>query len=197
MRAVKRPALLIPVLALGALVVAGSALGVVTRHAATAPVYQKKCANGAVKAIVVVVADQNKGFQSDYTNDPTFFSTKWSCNAKAVFQARRVDRGSRLQPVVDHPDDRLENRRPDPVRPGAAQHELGHPVAQHRGRGHHAREPPPRWMAVKAERVEVLLPKHVVEVDSGARDDDPRARAVRAGHRARPALRVEHRDVGR
>ena len=40
-----------------------------------------------------MVADQNKGFQQTYTTDPTFFATKWSCNAKAVFQAYRVDRG--------------------------------------------------------------------------------------------------------
>ena len=64
-----------------------------TRRAATKPVYQQRCANGAVKAIAVVVADQNKGFQTAYTSDPSFFKTKWSCNPKATFQARRVDRG--------------------------------------------------------------------------------------------------------
>lgn len=77
-------------------VLVGSAFAIGTRHAhhaATRPVYQQRCANGAVKAIAVVVADPNKGFQKAYTTDPSFFKTKWSCTPKAVFEARRVDRG--------------------------------------------------------------------------------------------------------
>jgi hypothetical protein len=82
---------------LGALALGGSAFAVAsqtTKRAATKPpVYQQRCANGAVKAIAVVVADQDKGFQKTYTADATFFQTHWSCNRNAVFQARRSDRG--------------------------------------------------------------------------------------------------------
>jgi len=78
---------------LGALALAGAALALTSHKTAAKPVYQVKCANGAIKAVAVVIADQNKGFQTAYTNDPSFFRTHWSCNPKAVFQARRVDRG--------------------------------------------------------------------------------------------------------
>ena len=90
----RRPAPL--VLALGVvafLAIVGSALAIGTRSAATTSPYQLKCKNGAVKAIVQVAADANKGFQQAYTNDPSFFVTKWSCNPKAVFQAFRANRG--------------------------------------------------------------------------------------------------------
>jgi hypothetical protein len=93
MRSLRRPApLVLALCVLGFLVVVGSAFAIGSHSAATSP-YQLKCKNGAVKAIVQIVADQNKGFQTDYTTDPTFFAAKWSCNAKAAFQARRVDRG--------------------------------------------------------------------------------------------------------
>ena len=44
----------------------------------------------------------------------------------------------------------------------------------------------PRRVAVVAERVQVLLAEHVVEVHAGAGHDHPGARAVRAGDRAQP-----------
>ncbi len=72
----------------------------------------------------------------------------------------------------------------------------GAPSRSDDGRRHHARQPPARRVAVEAERVEILLAEHVVQVHAGAGHDDARARPVRAGHRARPALAVEHRDVG-
>ena len=40
---------------------------------------------------------------------------------------------------------------------------------EHERRGHHRRQPPPRRVRVPAERREVLLAHHVVEVDPGAR----------------------------
>ena len=49
----------------------------------------------------------------------------------------------------------------------------------------------------EAERREVLLAHHVVEVQAGAGHDDARALAVGRGHRARPAVGVDHGDVGR
>src|SRR5579862_415934 len=94
MRPLRRPAL--AVLASSLLiffVLVGSAFALGAHHAAAKPSYHQRCANGAVKAIAVVVADPNKGFQKAYTTDPSFFKTKWSCVAKAVFEARRVDRG--------------------------------------------------------------------------------------------------------
>lgn len=57
------------------------------------PVYQQRCVTGAVKGIVLVVADEKRGFQTNYSTDPSFFKTRWSCKAGTVFQARRVDRG--------------------------------------------------------------------------------------------------------
>jgi hypothetical protein len=98
MSVLRRPlTLVLGLCLLGALALGGSAFAVAShtaKHAATKPpVYQQRCANGAVKAIVLVVADQNKGFQKDYSADKTFFQTHWSCNPNAVFQARRWDRG--------------------------------------------------------------------------------------------------------
>ena len=67
----------------------------------------------------------------------------------------------------------------------------------HHGGGHHARHPATRRVAVEAQRVEVLLAHDVVHVNAGAGHDDARALAVGAGHAARPAVAVEHRDVRR
>lgn len=75
------------------LVAVGSALAFGTRQAASKLPVQHACSNGAVKAIVVVNADQNRGFMSGYSTDPSFFRTRWSCKAGARFQARRIDRG--------------------------------------------------------------------------------------------------------
>ena len=108
---------------------------------------------------------------------------------------RTAARASR--PWSTDADDRLQDRRADAVGAGAAEHELDLAVAQHDRRRHHARHPPPGRMAVKAERVEVLLAHHVVEVDAGAGHDDARALAVGARHAARAAVGVEHRDVRR
>lgn len=95
MRAPRRSTLLALAASLLAfLLLGGTALALSSHKSATKPpAYQVRCTNGAVKAIAVVVADQNKGFQKDYTTDSTFFKSRWSCNAKAVFQARRFDRG--------------------------------------------------------------------------------------------------------
>jgi len=96
MSVLRRPLTVVLICLLGALALGGSAFAVAThtsKRAAKKPVYQQRCANGAVKAIVLIVADQDKGFQKAYTNDKTFFQTRWSCNPNAVFQARRVDRG--------------------------------------------------------------------------------------------------------
>jgi hypothetical protein len=96
MSVLRRPLTVVLLCLLGALALGGSAYAVAShtsKRAAKKPVYQQRCANGAVKAIVLVVADQNKGFQKDYTADKTFFQTHWSCNPNAVFQARRIDRG--------------------------------------------------------------------------------------------------------
>ena len=71
--------------------------------------------------------------------------------------------------------DRLQDRRADPVRAGAADGQLGDAVAERPRWGHHAGQPPPGRMAVKAERVEILLAQHVVEVDAGARHHHARA----------------------
>jgi len=87
MATMRRPlALVLALCLLGALALGGSALGVAShtsKRAAKPPVYQPRCANGAVKAIAVLVADENKGFQKTYSAD----------NRNAVFQARRWDRG--------------------------------------------------------------------------------------------------------
>src|SRR5204863_3407916 len=48
---------------------------------------------------------------------------------------------------------------------------------------------------VKAKRVQVLLPEHVVDVHTGAGHDHPRPRSVRAGDARAPALAVDGRDV--
>ena len=97
MATMRRPlALVLALCLLGALALGGSALAVAShtsKRAAKPPVYQPRCANGAVKAIAVLVADENKGFQKTYSADKTFFQTHWSCNRNAVFQARRWDRG--------------------------------------------------------------------------------------------------------
>src|SRR5579884_2351713 len=98
-----------------------------------------------------------------------------------VVHPRRLHRLVRAKPVVDHTHDGLQDRRADPVRPGASQHQLGGTVAQHDRRGHHARHPPSRWVAVEAERVQILLAEHVVQVHAGAGYDDARARAARGG----------------
>ena len=55
----------------------------------------------------------------------------------------------------------------------------------------------PGAMLVEAERVQVLLAQHVVQVHAGAGHHHARARAVRAGHRRAGALGVHHRDVRR
>lgn len=92
----RRPFTAAAVSALAFFALVGSALALGTHgsaQTAAKPAYQKRCATGAVKAIVLVVADPNRGFQSTYVNDPSFFKTRWSCKAKTVFQARRVDRG--------------------------------------------------------------------------------------------------------
>ena len=99
--------------------------------------------------------------------------------------------------MIDDAHDRLKQRRADPVRARAAQHQLDLAVAHHdRGR-HHARHAPPRRVAMEAERVEVLLAHHVVDVDARPRDDDARSLAVRARDAAGAAVGVDHRDVGR
>ena len=69
-------------------------------------------------------------------------------------------------------------------------------VAQDHGGRHHARHARAGLVAVVAQRVEVLLTQHVVEVDAGAGHDHARARPVRAGDRGAAAVGVEHRDVG-
>src|SRR5436853_3349267 len=81
------------ILVAGSLVLAGAALGLTSHKTTTKPVYQQKCQNGAVKAIAIVHADQNLGFMKDYTGDASLFTTRWTCSAKAVIQARRFDRG--------------------------------------------------------------------------------------------------------
>ena len=97
MSALRRPlSLVLALCLLGALALGGSAYAVgshTAKRTVKKPVYQQRCANGAVKAIVLVVADQDKGFQKTYSADKTFFQTHWSCNPNAVFQARRWDRG--------------------------------------------------------------------------------------------------------
>ena len=64
-------------------------------------------------------------------------------------------------------------------------------------RRHHRRQPAPRRMGEEAEGREVLLAHHVVEVHARAGHDLAAALAVRARHRARPAVVVHRGDVGR
>ena len=71
------------------------------------------------------------------------------------------------------------------LEPAAAEHQLDAAVAQHDGRGHHARHPPARRVRWKPSGFRSCSPMHVVEVDAGAGHDDARALAVRAGHRSR------------
>ena len=55
----------------------------------------------------------------------------------------------------------------------------------------------PGVVAVKAERVEVLLAEHVVDVDAGPGDDQPGPGPVRAGDARAHPVAVDRRDVGR
>ena len=112
-------------------------------------------------------------------------------------QPRRVDGGLRVHPAVDRVDDHLDDRGADPVRAGGAEHELRRAVVEHDRRRHHRRQPAAGRMREPARGREVLLAHHVVDVDAGARHDEPGALAVGGRHRARPAVGVEHRDVGR
>ena len=60
------------------------------------PVYQQKCQNGAVKAIVFVTGNARSGISGlpdTYTSDASVFGARWSCTASATYQVRRVDRG--------------------------------------------------------------------------------------------------------
>src|SRR5437763_183783 len=50
---------------------------------------------------------------------------------------------------------------------------------------------------VVAVGIEIVLAEHVVQVHAGAGNDDPGARAVRAGDAGAAAVRVEHREVRR
>ena len=61
-------------------------------------------------------------------------------------------------------------------------------VAQDDRRRHHARQPPAGRMAVEAERVEILLAEHVVEVHAGAGDDHAGAEPSRRSP-SRPSRR--------
>ncbi len=83
--------------------------------------------------------------------------------------ARRAHGLARAEAAVDDADDRLQQRRADAVGARAAEHQLDLAVAQHDRRRHHARHPPPGRVPVEAERVEVLLAHHVVEVDARCR----------------------------
>lgn len=83
------------ILPLVALALAPLAFGLGRADSAT-PVYQQKCATGAVKAIVVVTGDPKSGISGlpdTYTSDPSVFGVRWSCSASATYQVRRVDRG--------------------------------------------------------------------------------------------------------
>jgi hypothetical protein len=95
MRAHRRTVPLALALALGLaafFVLEGTALAHGTR-AARSTAAAAACAAGGAKAVVAVVADQNRGFMKSYSTDPSFFTHRWACKAHAVFQARRVDRG--------------------------------------------------------------------------------------------------------
>lgn len=70
--------------------IVGSALARGSRGEAK-PVYQQKCATGAVKGVVGISGNAAVGFQKDYSG--ALVTTKWSCKAGAVPQARRIDRG--------------------------------------------------------------------------------------------------------
>ena len=112
--------------------------------------------------------------------------------------ARRLDRlgqASRPRSMTPRITWRIAERmRFEPAEPSASSTSPSR--ADHRRR-HHRRQPPPRRVGEEAERREVLLAHHVVEVDAGAGHEHARALAVRARHRARAALGVEHRDVRR
>ena len=125
--------------------------------------------------------------------------TTWQSPGRAPrgrFRARRTGRrprsarAARRRPpaapsaAVDDADDRLQHGRADAVGAGAAEHELDLAVAHHDRRGHHARHAPAGGMQVEAERVQVLLAHHVVQVDARAGDDHARALAVGAGRAA-------------
>ena len=119
-------------------------------------------------------------------------------NLPLHMQARLVDRVTCAHMAVDDVDDDLEDRRADAVRARAADDQLDVAALAEDDRGGHHRGHPAAWrIAEEAERIEVLLPHDVVEVDARAGHDDPRARAVRAGDRAGAPVRVEDRDVGR
>ncbi len=80
--------------------------------------------------------------------------------------------------------------------PAAAEPGLELAVAQNDRRRHHRRHPPPGGHDVEAERVQVLLAQHVVDVHPRARHEHAGAGAVRAGDAAQPPLGVHRRDVG-
>ena len=92
------------------------------------------------------------------------------------------------RPWSTHADDRLQDRRADPVASRRCR-------ARARRRRRAARPSAPSWTASagragwrwKPSGLRSSSPMHVVEVDAGAGHDDPRALAVRAGHAARAA----------
>ena len=66
----------------------GTALAV---HAKAKPVVV--CGNGSVKAIAAVNLDSFAGsFPISYSNDPSLFAARWSCNGKAA-EIRQVSNG--------------------------------------------------------------------------------------------------------
>src|SRR5271154_441027 len=110
--------------------------------------------------------------------------------------ARSIHRRAHLHSVVDDADDRLQERRANAVGSGAAQHQLDLSPTHDDRRSHHARHTPAGRMAMKAERVEVLLAHDVVEMDARSRHDDPGALAVGARRATRHSVGVDDRDVG-
>jgi hypothetical protein len=85
----------------------------------------------------------------------------------------------------------------DPV--GARRADRQHPatVGARRGRRHVGREPGAGGERVDAQPVELDLAQGVVEQDAGARDDQPGAVAAAHRDRARVAVGVDGRHVGR
>jgi hypothetical protein len=84
---------------------------------------------------------------------------------------RLVDR----HPVRRDVEDDLQDRAAQPHRARAADDEPGPLAFEHERRRHHAGQPlaAQRAAVFSADRVEVVLAEHVVQVNAGARHDRP------------------------
>ena len=85
----------------------------------------------------------------------------------------------------------------DPVGAGGADGEHPAGLGAGSGRGHVGSQAGTRLEGVHAEPVELHLTQRVVQQDAGAGDDQPRAVAAAHRDRARVAVGVDRRDVGR